>query len=238
MSRIIFQDTYVIVIPSFSEVENHSHSMLHLFMSDRSCEVVIDNVSVSGRGIFVASNIEHGIRKENISKLFFLLDPTSGYADKVKELYLKENNHSVISIDESQFISRIEEKTDEEIIAFSQVVLEELLGGSCEMFPKDERVIHLVENIKKRKCFHKSIVDIAHELYISESRLQHLFKEEMGITLKNYMLFKKMEYAYQLVLAGKSITYAAMEAGFSSAAHLAYTCKKCTGISISNVLKK
>lgn len=33
------------------------------------------------------------------------------------------------------------------------------------------------------------------------------------------------------------ITWAAQESGFSSSAHLAYTCKKLTGVSITDVLK-
>ena len=51
MSRIIFRETYTIVIPSFYEVELHSHSMLHLFLSDKECEVSIENEQVRGEAI-------------------------------------------------------------------------------------------------------------------------------------------------------------------------------------------
>ena len=237
MSRIIFQDTYTIVIPSFNEVEAHSHSMLHLFMGSEACEVVINQMPVSGNAIFVKANTEHVLRKENACKLFFLFDPTSSYAQKVKELYLKENNFCIIDFESKTFINDIGEKTNEEILAFSKLTLERIFGNSCDVLQKDERILELVERIKSGKCFHKSISEIADEAYISESRLQHLFKETMGITLKNYILMKQIEYCYKLVLSGKNITYAAMEAGFSSAAHLAYTCKKSMGISISNVFK-
>ena len=46
-----------------------------------------------------------------------------------------------------------------------------------------------------------------------------------------------MRYAYELVLYGRSITYAALEAGFGSSAHLAAVCREQMGISISGVLR-
>ena len=46
-----------------------------------------------------------------------------------------------------------------------------------------------------------------------------------------------MEHAYRFVSLGGKITQAAMESGFASSAHLAYTCKTLTGVSISDVLK-
>jgi AraC-like DNA-binding protein len=64
-----------------------------------------------------------------------------------------------------------------------------------------------------------------------------LFKEEVGISLKSYILIRRMEKAYKFVTAGGKVTQAAMESGFSSSAHLAYSCKTLTGISITEVLK-
>lgn len=211
--------------------------MLHLFMGVGTCDVVVDKEIVSGDAIFVASNTEHIPGKENVCKLFFLFDPTSSYAEQAKTLYLKEKSYCVIDIADKSFLNRIEEKTDEEIIAFSKELLERIFEVSEEGMKKDERILKLVEDIKRGKYFHQSVAEIASDVYISESRLQHLFKETTGITLKNYLLMKQMEYCYKLVLAGNSITYAAMEAGFASPAHLAYTCKKQTGISITAVLK-
>ncbi len=60
----------------------------------------------------------------------------------------------------------------------------------------------------------------------------------MGVSLKGYLIIARLKYAYKLVIEGKSKTYASMEAGFATPAHLAYICKKQMGISISDVLKK
>lgn len=80
--------------------------------------------------------------------------------------------------------------------------------------------------------------EIAARVYLSESRLTHLFKENAGISLKSYLVIRRLEKAYRFITSGGRMTRAAHESGFASSAHLAYTCKKLTGISVSEVLKK
>jgi NifU-like protein involved in Fe-S cluster formation len=43
MSRIYFEDTYIVVIPSYQETEKHKHSMLHVFVGNESLRM--DGVS-------------------------------------------------------------------------------------------------------------------------------------------------------------------------------------------------
>lgn len=100
----------------------------------------------------------------------------------------------------------------------------------------DERVIDLVCEIRDFKHLETKISDIAKERFISESRLSHIFKENMGISLKGYLNLAQIRYAYKLITQGREITYAALEAGFNSSAHLAAFCKKQMGISVSAVL--
>ena len=49
MSRIIFEDEYVIVVPSFEEVVPHKHSFYHIFFlgKDEEC----DEIYVTGSGM-------------------------------------------------------------------------------------------------------------------------------------------------------------------------------------------
>lgn len=237
MSRIIFQEAYTIVIPSFYEVEEHSHSMLQLFLGSAECEVLVRQTPVCGNAVLVQSGTAHRLKRENACKLFFLFDPASIYAEKAKELYLKEKDCCVVNFSTNTWLDKIEEKKDEEIGELAELFLAEVLKGSCKACQRDERISELMIQIKNGVHFHHSVSDIADQLHISESRLQHQFKESMGIPLKKYLLMNQIEFCYKLILSGKSITYAAQEAGFASSAHLAYTCKKSMGISISNVLK-
>ena len=67
-----------------------------------------------------------------------------------------------------------------------------------------------------------------------ESRLSHLFKSEMGISLKKYLVWSRLKKAFELVIAGKMNMYeASIESGFYDQAHLSKAFKQILGIAPS-----
>lgn len=66
---------------------------------------------------------------------------------------------------------------------------------------------YINQNLTSRKSLAPQ--DIAKELHISSSHLQHIFKKEMGITLHNYIFNQRMQLAYKLLLQGHSPQYVA-----------------------------
>lgn len=123
-----------------------------------------------------------------------------------------------------------------ELIVRENVLLN--MGVSTEnISTRDERIKQIIAQIISGEWLNYSVKEISESVFLSESRLTHLFKEEVGISLKSYILIRRMEHAYRFVSVGGKVTQAAMESGFASSAHLAYTCKTLTGISITDVLK-
>ena len=111
------------------------------------------------------------------------------------------------------------------------------LGIEGEKLVRDARVSGLIQAIQEGKYFNSSIIEIATMYHLSEGRMAHLFKEEVGISLMSYIQLMQLEYVYKEVIKGKRVTDAALEAGFNSSSHFAYVCKKLTGISISKVMR-
>ena len=72
---------------------------------------------------------------------------------------------------------------------------------------------------------------------LSQSRLSHLFRAETGNTLAGFLAFMKMRRAFEYAERGMNLTDAAMYAGFDSSSHLAATCKRMFGISLSAFLR-
>ena len=79
--------------------------------------------------------------------------------------------------------------------------------------------------------------DIAHSVELSEGRLQHLFKEQVGVPIRQYRLWRKLILAIRHISQFDIITHAAYEAGFADSAHMSRTFKRMFGISISEILK-
>ncbi len=76
-----------------------------------------------------------------------------------------------------------------------------------------------------------SIQGIADHLNISRSRLCHVFKEFMGISLWNYVVVRRIQHAQILLKQGASITTACFECGFQNYAHFIKVFTKFAGSS-------
>ena len=74
-----------------------------------------------------------------------------------------------------------------------------------------------------------SLKDVAEHMYISESSLCHLFRQEMNISLKQYILRKKMMYAKSLLEQGTLPGTAAALCGYQNYASFYKVFLKITG---------
>lgn len=75
-----------------------------------------------------------------------------------------------------------------------------------------------------------SIEHVASTVGLSESRLSHLFKKQLGIPPSRFRRWSRLRQAANYLAAGMSITDASLEAGFSDAAHLTRTFTEMLGI--------
>lgn len=81
-----------------------------------------------------------------------------------------------------------------------------------------------------------ALQDLAEHLFVSESTLCHLFKEEMKIPLKQYILRKKMMYAKSLILDGVAPGEAAEACGYKNYASFYKIFLKFTGVAPGQLL--
>jgi len=75
----------------------------------------------------------------------------------------------------------------------------------------------------------------AESVFLSESRFSHLFKEQVGMTFAAYVVYQRIMYVYAEILQGKSITEAALAAGFAGSAHFADVNRRVFGLSASSL---
>jgi AraC-like DNA-binding protein len=74
------------------------------------------------------------------------------------------------------------------------------------------------------------LADIAKASYMSVSRLAHVFKEQMGITLIDYLTSVRIERAKQLLLAtAQNCTEICFQAGFNNQSYFTRTFKRLVG---------
>ncbi|MEM7152727.1 MAG: AraC family transcriptional regulator [Myxococcota bacterium] len=72
--------------------------------------------------------------------------------------------------------------------------------------------------------------ELAAAVGLSESRLGHLFRAQMGLPLRRWILWMRLRSALDHALSGASMTEAAFAAGFSDGAHFTRTCQQMFGL--------
>lgn len=236
MSRLIFQRDYIIVIPTYHHVEMHKHMMQHMFIGNSECVLMLPEEVSSGNIIFLESGIKHANDPNHSSQLFLLIDTTSALARQIRERYLKGKSYTVLSHEMPIDCDTVND-SDINIAQYVENLLFQMNLRDNDNRKMDERIDELLQFIKHGKAAALSVTDLAKKMALSPSRLTHLFRQQTGVGLKNFLLLNKLKGAYQSVIQGKSMTEAALENGFSDSAHLSATCKNLTGISMSQVMR-
>lgn len=98
----------------------------------------------------------------------------------------------------------------------------------------DSRVEAVAQIARSQVLSPRPIADLARQVGLSPSRLRHLFRQQMGLSLQRYLLwqrlFRALEYA-----SGQTLTEAAHAAGFADSAHLARVFRETFGFRPSEV---
>lgn len=96
------------------------------------------------------------------------------------------------------------------------------------------QTLKLARDCRKEKLL---ITDLASSLDLSESRLRHIFKKEMGYSLGLMLNSLRLLTFLEHFCHYGNMTYAAADAGFSDLSHLNKTMHKTIGLSFSKIMR-
>lgn len=97
----------------------------------------------------------------------------------------------------------------------------------------DLRVTRVLTEIRASGDLRISLDEAAATACLSPSRFAHLFRQQVGLPFRRYLLWRKLTRAMLVIGRGCSISTAAHEADFSDAAHLTHTFHRMVGIAPS-----
>lgn len=100
----------------------------------------------------------------------------------------------------------------------------------------DPRIAAAAHRIREDPAVAVSSHDLAVAAGLSESRFLHLFRDEMGTSMRRYRIWVRLLHAGTAIAAGANLTEAAMKGGFASPSHLADRFKSTFGLSASQLL--
>lgn len=105
-------------------------------------------------------------------------------------------------------------------------LLTELFGTPSAQSPLDARLVPVINYLQKELPINPPIENLAAMAGLSQSRLMHLFKQQLGLPIRQYLLWKKLEAAARLVAKGTTLIDVAAETGFYDQAHFTRTVRR------------
>lgn len=109
-------------------------------------------------------------------------------------------------------------------------VMERLGPMATVRGPLDPRVAAAVRALRSAREGYPTSRALATTIGLSASRLQHLFAEQVGMSVRRYTLWVRLSAVLEELLEGASLTGAAHAAGFADSAHLSRTFRRMFGI--------
>ena len=93
----------------------------------------------------------------------------------------------------------------------------------------DDRIAAVLDHLRATPSPPPSVEDLMRIAHLSQSRLQHLFRDQVGVPIRRYLLWHRYLTALSLLADGASVTRAAHAAGFADSAHLTRTAVRMNG---------
>lgn len=217
--------------------DQHSHLAVHFIAGlDGPVHCVVSGDSFDADGVFIASDVVHTAYAETGDMLVFLFDTAGSIAEEAQKQYLCGRPYFC---GDKETVKKLREIWKNNPPAQADSLITQLLGlDTVENTLCDERISQVLEYLRSLDEVPEDITaQLCAKVCLSPSRLSHLFKENVGISLHRYLAMDKMRKGYIHFQKYGNITEASMRAGFDSPSHFAATCKRMFGISFSEFVK-
>ncbi len=225
---------------------DHSHHALQITLTLEDRPFIIRHIGGedSTACSLIKPNYMHQIDVTDTWRLLILIDAETEAAKQIEERYLQENSIATPSLDDidycrqrMQHFAHEAQSVTETEAAINDVVAR-FAGSIPEPTEKDPRVTKVIQAIHQARGGEVNAEQLAEVACLSRDRLSHLFKQEVGIPIKSYILWYKLCQTGFKVVRGMTVSDAAAEAGFADAAHYSRTFRKMFGMTPSQILRR
>ena len=222
---------------------SHTHyaaSLLHSFGNPIELEGA-NGDKLHMQSVFLPSNYHHKLKSDS-PLLILQIDPDSPeYAPlrKLSETKPTDISGKLESILEREMQTPLNSSNG---ITLIRKILSYVGENDLEQKTPHSKIDYRIKNVIR---YLKSLEDLppkiplsflAKEASLSSDRFRHLFAEEMGLSIRRYLLWLRIRKAGSLLQKGFSLTDSAHHAGFTDSAHFSKTFKQNFGITPSLVL--
>lgn len=240
----------VLLIGDGLEDDEHRHHALQLTINLEPQEFTLrhSDSEIATQGIIIFPNAPHHVASSDSWRAVLLLDPQTQYSQQIRQRFKAATNVHSLDLDALNFCRahlqdfRARAQSIETADKVISAIIDHLAGPmhnsathSREAHPRIAKALSYIHHAQGKAL---PLNQLAAQVFLSESRLSHLFKAEVGIPIQRYLLwYKVMQTAFNIG-RGMSLTDAAEEAGFADSAHFSRTFRAMFGMTPSQILKR
>jgi len=243
-SVLYFWNSLALLLKESTDTVEHQHYALQIAIGiNKPFQLNYSGNLKSYRAAIIGSNQPHQLTGTGDRQAILLIDPETDIARQIEDAYLQEKK--ITSIDYAQltgFTSDLEESVLKgaacnKIKSMLDGIMSTLLDSPAFPGGIEPRIQKIIDYLDLLPLKMVSLKVLSNYIGLSEGRLIHLFKEQMGVPIRRYLLWLRMIESIKIVLGGASLTTAAHETGFSDSAHLSRTFKTMFGMTPKEILK-
>jgi AraC-like DNA-binding protein len=217
-------------------VPAHSHHAIQVVVTMHGEAGVADENDQwrSGRGIIVPPNLVHSYSGQGSFGAMLFVDP-----DSIEGIWLRSTIANKITIVPDSrvtpaatalqaFCERPLESMD--VGSLIRYIVESLSAGAPPARRPDPRITKVLDLIASSADLRLSLERVAASVFLSPSRFQHLFKQQVGLAFRRYILWRKVTRAMITIARERTLSAAAQESDFADAGHLTRTFQQMFGL--------
>ena len=218
----------------FGDAHFHAHHAIQITVAlAGSLQLSTEARTLSGPALAVAADRKHRFDASGLLAFVFL-EPESLLGRVVQEKIFREGDLAQLDADAADKLASLrhtfERKLKDEALLDAGRDFAQCLADAGTAPLPDPRVRRIVEYARTHLHEPLTLSTAAHGVYLSPSRLRHLFVEQTGLPFKTYVLWLRLMKAVQIYSSGASLTDAALSAGFSDSAHFSRIFRRTFGL--------
>lgn len=217
----------------------HRHHAMHLILSlggELRVRGAAERAWHRSAGVLTAPDVEHSIDARGGDVLLVFLEPESDVGLALQGV-LTGAFRFVVEAERDALLEQAEPLSimRENGVAWTARAVR-VLGGQARprpqtIHPRVRRLLKLLRTLPADAD--TSLEALAAEVGLSPGRLMHVFSESIGVPLRPYLSWLKLQRAAGAIASGRLLADAAALAGFADAAHMSRSFRKMLGVSPS-----
>ncbi|MEM9193971.1 MAG: AraC family transcriptional regulator [Myxococcota bacterium] len=223
--------------------ETHAHHALHLLLARDGClEVDLGGRAIRVPGVLTAADVSHAVDATGCVVVLAFWEPESvegaSLTRAIEDAAVDDGARLITEAERNALLERLPEvPSRRELDALTERARDALAGPlrGSRMHP---RVRELLDVLRRGGVADTSLEALAAHAGLSPSHLMHVFTESVGVPLRRYLLWLKLQRAATSIVNGDELSRAAADAGFADAAHMSRTFKRMFGMTPSALQRR